>query len=150
MCAVVREASILNWQYVDQPGKKFDVLGYYENGKPLGYIVLYFRKPDANGALTKAAITDLCYHSANPAGIVDTLLQGGLQLAVKRRVGALVIDVLDNLVESRLRRLGFGRVKNPLQLLVKSAEQQNILENLSNWFITRGDSDTSIFEHPNL
>ncbi len=149
-CAVVREAAILNWQYKNQPDKKLDVLGFYKNEKLLGYIVLYFRKKNVNDALSKAAITDLCYHSANSAEIIDGLLSGALQLALERRAGALVTDVLDSSIEERLKIYGFGRVKNPLQLLVKTSERQNILENPNEWFVTRGDSDTSIFEQPNL
>jgi hypothetical protein len=49
-----------------------------------------------------------------------------------------------------MRFFGFNRVKNPLQLLVKSNENQTALYDPKNWFVTRGDSDTSIFEHPNL
>jgi len=150
ICAVVREAAILNWQYVNQPDKKFDVLGYYENKKLLGYAVLYFRKPDANGALVKAAIADLCYHPSKPVETIDTLIRGSLQLAVKRRAGALVTDVSDSAIERRLKFFGFGAVKNPLQMLVNSNERQEFLADLSKWFVTRGDSDTSIFEHPNL
>ncbi|MDQ3712956.1 MAG: GNAT family N-acetyltransferase [Acidobacteriota bacterium] len=149
-CAVAREAATLRWQYSDQPEKKFDVLGFYENEKLLGYTVLYFRKRNSSGTLEKAAITDLCYHTANPVEIIDGLLRGALQIALERRIGALVTDVMDSLIEERLRFFGFGRIKNPLQLLVKSTEQQTFLSDPKNWFITRGDSDTSIFEHPNL
>ncbi len=149
-CAVVREADFLNWQYRNQPNKKYDVLAYYENEKLRGYAVLYFRKPEANGALPKAAISDLCYHPSKPAQTIDALLGGALQIAVERRVGALVTDVLDNLIEQRLKFFGFGRVKNPLQLLVKSNAHREILENAKQWFVTRGDSDASIFEQPNL
>lgn len=149
-CAVAREAKLLNWQYLDQPGKKYDVLGFYENEKLLGYAVLYFRRPDANGALAKAAISDLCYHPAKPAATIDALLGGALQIAVERCAGALVTDILDSAIEQRLKFFGFGRVKNPLQLLVKSVEQRKILEDTSRWFVTRGDSDASIFEEPNL
>ena len=149
-CAVAREAAILKWQYSDQPVKKFDVLGFYENEKLLGYTVLYFRKRNSSGTLEKVAITDLCYHPANSVKVIDELLRGALQIALERRVGALVTDVIDSLIEERLRFFGFGSVKNPLQLLVKSNEQQPFLFDPKNWFITRGDSDTSIFEHPNL
>lgn len=149
-CAVVREAAILKWQYSDQPDKKFDVFGFYENEKLLGYAVLYFRKPEANGALPKAAITDLCYHPAKPTGTIDALLQGALQLALERRAGALVTDVSDSLIEQRLKSNGFGQVKNPLQLLVKSNERQKAVFDFGKWFLTRGDSDASIFEQPNL
>jgi GNAT superfamily N-acetyltransferase len=149
-CAVAREAAILNWQYSLQPGKKFDVLGYYENETLLGYAVLFFRKRDAFGALPKAAITDLCYHPSQPVETIDELLRGTLQLALERRAGTIVTDVIDSIIAERLKVFGFGRVKNPLQLMVKSAAQQDILYDAKQWFLTRGDSDTSIFEHPNL
>ncbi|MGI8787539.1 MAG: GNAT family N-acetyltransferase [Pyrinomonadaceae bacterium] len=149
-CAVSREAAFLRWQYAEQPDKKFDVLGFYASEKLLGYVVLYFRKAESNGALPKAAITDFCYHPAQPTETIDALLQGALQLALERRAGALVIDVSDSLIEERLRFFGFGRVKNPLQLIVKSAEQQQLFYDAGKWLITRGDSDVSIFEEPNL
>lgn len=148
--AVVRDAAILKWQYFDQPDKKYDVLGFYENENLLGYVVLYFRKADSNGALSKAAITDFCYHPAKAIETVDALLRGALQLALERRAGALVTDVSDSLIEQRLKFFGFGRVKNPLQLLVKSADQQPLIYDQSKWFLTRGDSDTSVFEQANL
>ena len=149
-CVAGREAETLKWQFSDQPQKKFDVLGFYEGEKLLGYTALYFRQREFTGALAKAAIADFCYHPSKPSETIDALLQGALQLSLERRTGALVTDVLDPLIEQRLRFFGFNRVKNPLQLLVKSKEYQTILYNPKNWFITRGDSDTSIFEHPNM
>lgn len=149
-CAVVRDSATLNWQYKNQPGKKFDIIGFYENEKLLGYIVLYFRKKDKNSALQKAAITDLFYDLTKPLEIIDKLIQAGLQLALERRVGALVTDVSDSLVEKRLKAANFSQIKNPLQLLVKTEEQRDILENINEWFVTRGDSDASVFEQPNL
>lgn len=148
-CAVVREAKILEWQYERQPGKKFDIIGYFEREKLLGYAVLFFRRAE-NGAVAKAAITDICYHPSEAGKIVEELLRGALQLAVERKAGALVTDAIDDLVEEKLRRFKFTRVKNPLQLLVKSAADQDLLYNASNWFLTRGDADISIFEHPNV
>jgi hypothetical protein len=149
-CGVVRSSKILNWQYFQQPEKKFDILGFYENNKLLGYIVLYFRKPDARGVLSKAAITDICYHPGQSVKIIDGLLRGALQIAVERRAGALVTDVIDSLVQERLSFFGFWKTKNPLLLMMKSNAQQELLYNSDNWFLTRGDSDISIFEHPNL
>jgi hypothetical protein len=149
-CSVARESAILNWQYKHQPGKKFDVFGYYENETLLGYAVLFFRKRDEFGALPKAAVTDLCYHPSQPVETIDELLRGALQLALERRAGTIVTDVVDSAVAERLKVFGFNRVKNPLQLMVKTAERQDILYDATKWFLTRGDSDTSIFEHPNL
>lgn len=149
-CAVRRDREFLEWQFSRQPSKKFDLIGYYENEKLLGYAVLYFRKPDENGVIRKAAISDICYHPENSKRTVDELLQESLRRAVERRAGGLVTDVLDNLIEERLRKFGFWRVKSPLQFLLKSPEKQDLLYNPKNWFLTRGDADVSIFETPNL
>lgn len=148
-CAVRRNAKFLEWQYERQPAKKFDAIGYYEDEKLLGYAVLFFRKKSANGAITKAAITDICYHPRNAKETIDALLQESLRIAVERRVGGLVTDVIDDLIEERLAHFGFWRVKDPLQLMVKSPERQDLLYNPKEWFLTRGDSDISIFEGPN-
>jgi hypothetical protein len=100
--------------------------------------------------VAKVAITDLCYHPSDSGEIIDELLRGSLQIAVSRSAGVLVTDVVDKLIEDRLRSFGFARVKNPLQLMVKSSENQDLLYDEDKWFLTRGDSDISIFEHPNL
>jgi hypothetical protein len=149
-CGVAREAAILKWQYSDQPDKKFDVLGYYEGEKLRGYAVLFFRKRDERAALSKAAITDLCYDSHEPQQTIDKLLQGALQIALERRAGTLVTDVVDALIEERLKYFNFSRVRNPLQLMVKTPTAPEILYDANNWFLTRGDSDISIFEDPNV
>ncbi len=149
-CAVRRDVKYLEWQFLRQPAKKFDIIGYYDGEKLLGYAVLFFRKEGANGAVAKAAISDICYHPDNPAKIIDALLQESLRIAIERQAGGLVTDALDALVEARLAHFGFWRVKNPLQFMVKSDERQDLLYNPRNWFLTRGDSDISIFENPNL
>lgn len=149
-CSVERSEKYLEWQYRFQPEKKFEILGYYEGEKLRGYAVLFFRKPRPNGTISKAAITDICYHPENATKIVDALLRESLRIAVERRAGGLVTDALDALVEERLQSFGFWRVKNPLQFMVKSDVQKDLLENPKNWHLTRGDSDISIFESPNL
>lgn len=149
-CIVKRDSKMLEWQYLRQPYKKYDVLGFYENEKLRGYIVLFFRKPDASGAISKAAISDIFYHTDNAEKTVDALIKGALQLCLKRRAGGLVTDVIDRLIEKKLDELKFQRVKNPLLLMVKTNFREDLLYNEAEWFLTRGDSDTSIFEEPNL
>src|SRR5215204_2575010 len=142
-CSIERSAKYLEWQYARQPGKKFDILGYYEGGKLRGFAVLFFRKARADGTIPKAAITDICYHPENPGDIIDALLQESLRIAVERGAGGLVTDALDALVEERLSFYGFWRVKNPLQFMVRSDGQQDLTNNPKNWHLTRGDSDIS-------
>lgn len=150
-CAVVRKASFLQWQFMRQPGKKFDVLGLYEQDQLLGYVVLFFRKPEREGgAPPKAAISDLCYSAHASLDVIDELLQAALSLAIERRTGSLVIDVLDPRVEERLRRFGFWRIKNSPQFMTYVPDAQGLMYDMSKWFLTRADSDVSIFEQPNL
>jgi len=148
-CAVSRSSGMLDWQFKRQPGKKFDILGYFEDGKLLGYAVLFFRKKDSNDSIAKAAVSDICYHPDNPRQTVDTLLQGAMQLCLERRAGGLVADAIDDLLEDRLRHFGFWKVNSPLQLMAKSPANQDLVYKRDNWFLTRGDSDISIFEDSN-
>lgn len=149
-CAAVRNSSFLEWQYRKQPGKTFDVLGYFDRDHLLGYVVLFFRKPDSGGAVSKAAITDICYSATKPDEVIDALLQGALRLAIDRRAGGLVIDILDSRIEQRLRKFGFWRIRKSPPFMVKTVERQELLYERGNWFLTRGDADISIFEEPNL
>lgn len=149
-CAVVRSSRFLEWQFMRQPGKKYDVLGYYEKDRLLGYIVLFFRKGEHGRVPPKAAISDLCYSTTTSQRVIDTLLEGALRMSLERRAGALVTDVLDNGVEQRLRHFGFRRIKASPQFAAKTDEHQDLIYERSNWFLTRGDSDVSIFEEPNL
>lgn len=149
-CSVSRLADMLNWQFRQQPNKKFDILGYYENGKLLGYAVMFFRRTNDEGFIDKAAISDICYHPTNPKLIVDSLLRASLRLATERSAGGLVTDALDPLLQERLKHHGFWQVKSGLQLMAKTPENQEVMYDGSKWFLTRGDSDISIFEHPNI
>lgn len=149
-CAVVRNSRFLEWQFMRQPGKKYHVLGYYKELRLLGYIVLFFRKSEDGEAPPKAAISDLCYGRENSKEVIDSLLRGALRLAIERRAGSLVADVLDEHVEKRLRGFGFRRIKASPAFAAKTVEGQDLIYERSNWFLTRGDSDVSIFEEPNI
>jgi Acetyltransferase (GNAT) domain len=149
-CAVVRSSRFLEWQFMRQPGKKYDVLGYYKNDRLLGYVILFFRKAGAGEAPPKAAISDLCYGPSRAEETIDNLLKGALRLALERKAGSLVTDVLDDRVEARLRHFGFRRVKSSPLFAAKTAEREELIYARSNWFLTRGDSDVSIFEEANF
>jgi GNAT superfamily N-acetyltransferase len=148
-CAVERNARYLEWQFMRQPGKRFDVLGLYDGERLIGYVVLFFRKPELTGAPQKAAITDLCYDASASPAVIDELLKAALRLALERRAGSIVTDVLDARVEERLRDFGFRRIKNSPEFIANPGAPQ-FLYDPGNWFLTRADSDVSIFEQPNL
>lgn len=149
-CAVVREARFLEWQFMRQPGKRYEVLGCYEGGRLAGYAVLFFRRAGPGGAPPKAAVSDICYAPQNADAVIDSLLKAALRLALERRAGGLVTDVLDGRVEERLRRLGFWRIKASPPFMAGALDRQDLIYDRAKWFLTRADSDVSIFEEPNL
>ncbi|KXJ98703.1 MAG: Acetyltransferase (GNAT) family protein [Acidobacteria bacterium OLB17] len=148
-CVAVRRSSFLNWQYFEQPKKRFDVLGYFAGDELLGYIVLYFRLPNEQNIVEKAAISDLLFTEAEPH-IADSLIAAALELSTQRRAGRVVTDVLNARAEEALVRNGFFKTKSPLLLMVRSDVREDVVLDPDKWFVTRGDSDTTIFEHPNL
>ena len=149
-CAVERRSAFLNWQFRRQPGKTFEVLGVYQGERLVGYAVLFFRKPKYVNAPPKAAITDICYDPENGAEIVDELLKTALRRSVEKRAGSLVTDVRDQLLPERLRSFGFFRIKQAPPFMVYSPDKRELVYEPDNWFLTRADSDVSIFEGPNL
>jgi GNAT superfamily N-acetyltransferase len=149
-CAVRRGEKFLKWQFEDQPGKKFYVIQVEQGGKLAGYAVLFFRKGRKGGPPPKAAISDIVYDRDNQDEIIDTLLGACLEAAMARKAGSLVTDVLDARIESRLKSHGFWRIKNSPRFMAYSTEFPELLYKPENWFLTRGDSDVSIFEEPNV
>jgi len=157
-CAVRRDARTLKWQFAEQPGKRFEIVGCYEKERLAGYVVLFFRKPLAGAGSAvgpaKAAISDILYEHENRAEIVDALIDSALRRAIELRAGSLVTDVLDGLVEERLKWRGFWRIERSPQFMAwvatSDVEAKNVICDPQNWFLTRGDSDVSIIEEPNL
>jgi GNAT superfamily N-acetyltransferase len=149
-CAVRREQKFVNWQFREQPGKVFHVIQLYKQGRLVGYAILFFRKGPMSGVPPKAAISDFVYDRESPDEIIEALLEAALQTAVKRKVGSLVTDVLDARLEAHLRRRGFWRIKKSPRFMASTQEFQGLLYSAKNWFLTRADSDVSIFEEPNV
>ncbi len=149
-CSISRSAKMLDWQFRKQPDKKFDILSYSVDGELRGYAVMYFRKPGASGVIEKAAISDICYDPENADDTIDALLRSALHLAIERRVGSVVTDAIDNRLQRGLKRQGFWNVKSDLQLLASVRGNRETVYDPANWYLTRGDSDISIFEAPNL
>ncbi|HVQ36193.1 MAG TPA: hypothetical protein VMS31_01585, partial [Pyrinomonadaceae bacterium] len=149
-CAVNRNPAFLDWQFRQQPGKQFEVLGYYDGDQLAGYVVLFFRKPERGGVSAKAAITDFCYQAEASDRIIKGLLGAALQLTLNRRAGSVVTDMLDERVEAWLKHFGFWQIKKAPQFMASAAERQELIYEPRNWLLTRADSDVSIFEHSNV
>jgi GNAT superfamily N-acetyltransferase len=148
--AVRRGHKLLRWQFLQQPAKKFEVHKMSEKGKLVGYVVLFFRKGQGSAPPPKAAISDLVYDRRNQDDVIDGLLGAALKIAIERRAGSLVTDVLDAKLEERLKAHGFWRIAKSPRFMASSRELQHVLYHPENWYLTRADSDISIFEEPNV
>jgi GNAT superfamily N-acetyltransferase len=148
--AVRRDQKFLEWQFLHQPHKLFDCIRLYERGQLVGYAILFFRSGRDGAPPPKAAISDIVYDSRNQDEVIVALLHAGLQLAIQRKAGSLVTDVLDARIEARLEKLGFSHIKNSPPFMAISSEFPNQIHDPGNWYLTRADADVSIFEEPNV
>lgn len=148
--AVRRDHKFLQWQFLHQPGKSFDFIRLYEGNQLVGYAVLFFRAGHHGGPPPKAAISDFVYDSRNQDAVIDAMLDAALQLAIHRKAGSLVTDILDKRVEARLKRVGFRRIRNAPPFMATSPEFPEEIRDPAHWYLTRADADISIFEEPNV
>ena len=149
--AAERSSEELKWQYRDQPGKTFTVLGCYDDMKLIGYAVLFFRRTGKEGVVKKGAISDIVYHPSAPQSTIADLIAASTAEAVERRCGGLVADASDPRIRSVLLANGFWKVKSPQFLMASDCPRiPGGLPDISDWHITRADSDIGIFEDPNI
>ena len=111
---------------------------------------MFFRKANEHGVIEKAAITDMCYAPDGADETITMLLDEAIKLAIERKVGSVVTDAIDSRVERLLKHAGFWGVKSDLQLQANVPRHQDVVYSAANWYLTRGDSDISIFESPNV
>ena len=115
----------------------------------MGYAIVFIRKPGITGAVSKAAITDIFCDPSCGNEPIDNLIEAAISLAVESKAGSLVIDVMNDIVEHSLKKHGFWKVGSGLHLIA-DLPGTGLELNRKDWYITRADSDISIFEGPNI
>jgi nucleoside-diphosphate-sugar epimerase/acyl carrier protein len=143
-CAVRRDASYLNWKYVDQPGQDFLRLEMRSPGGGRGVVVLMFRDPDNAYQYRRAFIVDLVAPLSNDELMAD-LLMAATKAAAERGADALVCLHVNRRLTDCLLRAGF-RMREPTRYLLVRPETvddrlRRQLLDPDGWFVTQGDSD---------
>src|SRR5262249_49303225 len=143
-CGVIRDASYLNWKYVDQPGQDFLRLEVFEGETLCGVAVLMFRNADDVYQYRRAFIVDLVVPQSN-IKMLKQIVQIAAEAAGERGADAVVCLHVGGQLTRALRQSGFmmrdpGRflVVNPGEL-PESARRELLAAD--NWFVTQGDSD---------
>jgi GNAT superfamily N-acetyltransferase len=143
-CAVVRNASYLNWKYVDQPGQEFLKLELADADVVLGVVILMFRKADAHYRYDRAFLVDIVAPLSDD-WLLLALVWAAREQASQRGADALVCYYTDRRLARALRKAGF-LARDPERFLLVRADppdpdHRRRLLSPDAWFVTQGDSD---------
>ncbi len=144
-CATVRDASFLNWKWVDQPGQTFVRIEIIDHDECHGIAVLQIREPDSAYPYRRAFLTDLVV-SLSQERRVRRLLAAAVQTAADKGADSLVCLHINPPLTQALRRVGFLIREPARHLLIHTPESlpEDELKRLldgRNWFVTQADSD---------
>jgi hypothetical protein len=142
-CAVVRDASYMNWKYVDQPGQDFVRLDVFDGDTLVGAAVLALREPDQAYAYRRALLVDVLVPLTNRRAL-SQVLQAASSAAAARDADALWCLHTGSHLSRALRQAGFV-FRRPERFLlidpgISGAARDEVLSPDA-WFLTQGDSD---------
>jgi hypothetical protein len=142
--AVVRDASYLNWKYVDQPGQSFIRLELADDQRVRSVVVLSIVEPRGTYGYTRAWMTDIVVRPEDPATVWATL-DAARSVSRQRGADLMLFEVVNESLVNHALRFGFIRREPSRVLLVAPGGAQSEVAQLvldgRKWLATRGDSD---------
>lgn len=139
-CAVVRDASYLNWKYVDRPGQSFHRLDVLDGTTLVGCAVWSFRAPDGIYQYRRGFLVDVVASAARLADVVRAA-----SVAAMGEADALLCLHIGGMLTTALSASGYHAREPGRFLLVDptalSQDERRLLLDESSWFVTQGDSD---------
>jgi hypothetical protein len=143
-CSAVRDASFLNWKFVDQPGQELLCLEIVEQDRVVGVAVVAFRDADDTYPYRRALLLDLLVSTADREQTWAALDE--VSHACRARLADLIVfDVKHHLLEPHLTAYGFLRREATRVLLLALGNlddrQRQLVTRSDSWFLTRADSD---------
>jgi malonyl CoA-acyl carrier protein transacylase len=143
-CGVVRNASYLNWKYVEQPGQTFLRLEVLEGNAVRGVAIVMFREPDEDYRYRRAFLVDVVAPLTDAAALTQ-VVQAAVDAAAARGADAMVCLHIGRALTRALGDCGFVMRQPERFLLVDPAPLSGrALEHVLSpdaWFVTQGDSD---------
>jgi hypothetical protein len=143
-CAVVRDASYLNWKYVDQPGQNFVRLEFSDGRDVRGLAVWMFMEPDGNYRYRRAFLVDLVGPFSDPVAL-QHIVKAACRVPADRGADSLLCHHVNGRLTQALRACGF-HLRRPERffLIDPGPLSESLLEHAlaaENWLVTHGDSD---------
>lgn len=143
-CAVVRDASYLNWKYVDQPGQTFVRLDIRDARGLAGVAVWMFREPDGSYRYRRALLVDVVAPLADAARL-QQVVRAACDAAIDKGADALLCHHINPRLTAALRSCGFHVRKPQRFFLISPGPLPEPLRDQAlsadNWLVTQGDSD---------
>ena len=143
-CSVVRDASYLNWKYVDQPGQQFDRLELYRDDELVSIAVLSFAEASRAYRYRRAFVVDLVLRPSDRETVWHTL-NAVRSRARAKGADAIVMHLTSPALSSQLQHFGFLKREPSRVLLVTTnglpKELVQTVCSVDNWYLTMGDSD---------
>lgn len=140
-CATVRDASYLNWKYVDQPGQEYTRLEVTRGDELVGCAVLLIAEPNEVYRHRRAYIVDVVTPTSTRR--LHAVLRAAIEHCEEIGIDAVVMHVINRPIERALKNFGFMRRSPTRHLLISGGQHLAIPElvDSSQWLITHGDSD---------
>jgi hypothetical protein len=143
-CAVVRDASYLNWKYVTQPGQSFTRFEIRDQHGMVGVAVWMLRDPDQHYRYRRAFLVDLVAPFGD-AVLLQQVVRAACAAIEARDVDALLCHHISPQLTKALRAEGF-HLRRPERFLLVDTEglSDDALATVLSphaWFVTHGDSD---------
>lgn len=146
-CGVVRDASYLNWKYLDRPDGEFKCYEVLQRDVCVGAFVLLTTDASETYLYRRGHIIDMICDPTKQADVRAILVCACDKLL---EMGAKSVNVLIHqvLLERHLRQFGFISRGERHQLLIAIPDDEidaKVLLDHENWFLTAGDSDVDRF-----
>jgi hypothetical protein len=143
-CAVVRDASYLNWKYVDQPGQLFHRLAVLEGGAVQAVAVWMMREADEHYRYRRAFLVDLVVPPSQNE-LVLRAIEAVCEAAAGAGADAVTCMHVGGWLTQALRQSGF-LIRTPERFLLVlpgglPPEARDAVLTESSWYATQGDSD---------
>jgi GNAT superfamily N-acetyltransferase len=138
----VKTSAYLNWRYVDRPFRRDTILVSQHNGSLKGAVV-FCLSPYRTGART-GVIVDLLAQPGDET-TTSSLVRSAILELKRMNVEAITCIITNTQYERVFRKYGFRKDKSGKAVLLgnlhKASFRTESLLELSNWHISRGDSD---------
>jgi hypothetical protein len=143
-CAVVRDASYLNWKYVEQPGQHFLRLEIQRDGRIVAIAVVLIVEPASVYPYRRGFLVDMVVPISDRE-VVWAMLDSVRRVCQQRAVASLTCYLISHQLRQAMTSFGFFPKKPTRFLLVAtegvSAAISRVVLSPAQWFITLGDSD---------